>query len=330
MFNVVMIANDDHPIPAWINEKFAEAQINFSYHQCYSRSDLEQCAGEADLLWLMSSRKGLVIEEHMDIFKRAGAVLKCGSGTDNIDHAACTKRGIIVAHTPEDATEPTSDHTVAMLLTAVRQTARQDRLVRSGVWGFRAALPVVKLTGSKLGVIGFGRIGRMTIKKLSGFQMEVRVFDPFVEADEIAKSGCRKVELRDLLSESQIVLVCCPLMAETRGLVGEKELAWMRPDAILVNCARAGIVDEKAMLKALKENRIRGAALDVIEQHPITPDHPFYGLENVNFTPHLAGTPADYPDALFKTVVEVIVGLSKMQKPKWIANPKVVPKWKLV
>jgi len=324
-----MIANDDHPIPAWMYEKFTQAQINYRYHQCYCRRDLEQCAGEADLLWLMSSRKGLVIEEHMDIFKRAGAVLKCGSGTDNIDHAACTKRGIIVAHTPEDATEPTSDHTVAMLLTAARQTARQDRLVRNGVWDFRAALPAVKLRGAKLGVIGFGRIGRMTIKKLAGFQMEVRVFDPFVTADEIAQANCRKAELKELITKSQMVLVCCPLMPETRDLLGEKELAWMQPEAILVNCARAGIVNEKALAKVLRENRIKGAALDVLERHPVTPDHPFYGLENVTFTPHLAGTPADYPDSLFKTVVEVIIGLSKMKKPKWIANKGVVPKWNL-
>src|SRR3990167_2976073 len=109
-FKVVLIANDGHPIPDWVSKKFVEAGIDYAYHQCYSCEELKKYANDADVLWLMSSRKGLVIEENIDIFKKAGAVIKCGSGTDNIDHEACTKRGIIVAHTPEDPTEPTSDH----------------------------------------------------------------------------------------------------------------------------------------------------------------------------------------------------------------------------
>ncbi len=127
---VVLIANDAHPIPESVPKKFADAGIDYSYHDCYNRKDLEEYASDADILWLMSSRAGLVVEANMDIFKRAGMAIKCGSGTDNIDHAACTRRGIIVAHTPDDPTDPASDHTIAMLFTAVRQTARQDRLVR--------------------------------------------------------------------------------------------------------------------------------------------------------------------------------------------------------
>lgn len=327
MFKVALIANDGHPIPDWVCEKFRQADITFVYQQCYSREDLAACAMDADVVWLQSSRQGLVVEENMDLFGKAGAVIKCGSGTDNIDHEACTKRGVIVAHTPEDPTEATSDHTIAMLLTAVRQTARQDHLVRGGIWDFHAAMPLAKMSGADLGVIGFGRIGRMVIRKLSGFNMTVRVFDPFVGASVIEKAGASKVELDGLLTESRFIIVACPLTKETRGLLGEREFSLTRQDAILVNCARAGIVDEPALIKALKENRIKAAALDVLEKHPLSPGDEWLTLENVNFTPHMGGSGDHYPDEVFESVVDVIIGMSRMRRPKWIVNKGVIPKW---
>ncbi len=286
-FKVVLIANDDHPIPAWVSKKFAEADIDYVYHQCCNKEDIQKCAGDADVLWLMSSRKGLVVEENMDIFKKAGAVIKCGSGTDNIDHKACTKRGIIVAHTPEDPIEPTSDHFMAMLFTAVRQTARQDRLIRRGVWDAKAALPIGHFTGADLGLIGFGRIARAIVRKLSGFWMNIRVFDPYVDAATIETAGYRKVEMEQLLRKSQFVLVACPLTRETKGLLGQKELRMMRRDATLVNVARAGIVDKRALLIALREGWIKAAAFDVLENHPLKPDDELLSLENLNLTPHM-------------------------------------------
>ena len=329
-FKVVLIANDDHPIPDWVSKKFAEAGIDYVYQQCYSREDLQKCAGDANVLWLMSSRKGLVVEGNMNVFKKAGAVIKCGSGTDNIHHEACTKRGIIVAHTPEDPTEPTSDHFIAMLFTAVRQTARQDRLIRRGEWDPKAALPIGHFRGAELGLIGFGRIGKTIVRKLSGFQMKIQVFDPYVDAATIEAAGCKKVELEELLKKSQFVLVACPLAKETKGLLGEKELRVMRPDAVLVNVARAGIVEEKALVKALEEGWIKAAAFDTLEHHPLKPDDELLSLENLNLTPHMGGYPASYPDSVFESVVDVIIGMSKMQMPKWIVNRDVVPKWKMI
>ena len=326
-FKVVLIANDNHPMPDWVSKKFAEAGVTFVYHECYNRQDLEECAADADVLWFMSSRKGLVVEENMDIFKKAGAAIKCGSGTDNIDHEACTRRGIIVAHTPDDPTEPASDHFIAMLFTAARQTARQDRLVRMGVWDAQAALPLGHFSGADLGLIGFGRIGRAIVRKLSGFNMSMRVYDPYIDSGTIEAAGARKVEMQELLRQSQFILVACALTAETKGLVGEKEFRMMRPDAIVVNCARAGIVEEAALVKALREGRIRAAALDLLERHPPEPDSDILALENLNLTPHLGGYPDSYPDGLFESVVDVIIEMSRMHLPKWIANKGVKPKW---
>jgi phosphoglycerate dehydrogenase-like enzyme len=327
-FKVVMIANDDHPIPDWLPEKFTAANVEYVYHQCYGREDLQACATDADVLWLMSSGKGVVVEENMDIFKKVGAAIKCGSGTDNIDHEACTRRGIIVAHTPEDPVESTSDHAIALLLTALRRTAVHDRLVRRGDWNAKNAPPLGAMTGADLGLIGFGRIGKTIIQKLSGFQLNIRVFDPFLEADTIKAAGYVKVSLEELLTQSQYVMVQCPLNEETRGLIGEKELRMMRSDATLVNCARGGIVSEAPLYQALKEGWIRAAALDVTEK-PLGVESELLSLDNFNITPHMGGYPANYPDNIFDAVVEVILEMSRQHRPQWIVNKNVVPKWDL-
>lgn len=329
LLRVVMIANDDHPVPEWVAQRLGAAGIAYGYRQCYTRADLAACASEAHVLWLNSSRRGLVTEEHMDLFPEVGAVLKVGSGTDNVDREACTRRGIIIAHTPDDPTESTSDHTVAMLLTAVRQTAHQDRLVRAGHWDMRLALPVGPLTAAELGVIGFGRIARMVIRKLSGFRMEVRVFDPHVSAGEIEAAGARPCALDELLRASRYVIIACPLTDETRGMIGREPLALMRRDAVLINCARAGIADEHAVITALQEKRLAAAAFDVLSSHPLTPESPWLTVPNATLTPHMGGCAYDYPDGIYPSQIEVLADLARGVMPRWVANRGVVPRWPL-
>jgi D-3-phosphoglycerate dehydrogenase len=324
-FTVVLIASD-HSVPGWVCKKYKEARIHFRHHECYTREDLQQHAWDAHVLWLMSSRKGLVVEENMDVFKKAGVAIKCGSGTDNIDHAACTKHGIIVAHTPEDPVEPASDHAIALLLSAIRQIAKQDHLVRQGILEPLKALPLGGLTNAEVGIIGFGRIGRRIAQKLSGFEVDLRVFDPYLDREEIEAAGGEKVELNELLQESQYVFLQCPLNEETRGLIGQNELQKMRPDSILVNNARSGVVVQKELVEALRNGQIQAAALDTFD----SPESDgLLSLESVVLTPHLGGWPGNYPYETFRAVVDVIVDVSRMKLPKWIVNKGVVPKWKM-
>lgn len=324
---VVLIANDDHPIPKWVNEKLTDLKMDYVYQQCYGREDLEQVASKAEILWFMSARHGLVTEENMDIFKNLRAVVRVGSGTDNVDHEACTKRGVVIAHTPEVVTEATSDHVIAMLFTAIRQTAGQDRLIRQGTWDARAALPHGLISGADLGLIGFGRIGQAVVKKVSGFQMQVRVYDPYINAETVRQAGCQSVRFTNLLENSQFVLVVCPLTDETKGLIGEDELRRMRSDAVLVNCARGGIVDEEALTKALQDKWIKAAALDVVNDPPLQRGSALLSLPNVNVTPHYASYSDAYPDNLFMAGVEAISELGSGKLPKWIANKEVKWKW---
>lgn len=328
MFKVVMIHNDNHPIPAWVDEKLRAAGMDWEYRQCERREDLQRWAFDADVLWTNGMKYGLVVEENMDVFKKAGAVIKPGSGTDHIDHAACTKRGIIIAHSPNLPTESTSDHHIALLFSAARQVCRQDRLVREGHWGDQNAVPLALLTGAQLGLIGFGRIGRMIAKKLAGFAMTVRVFDPYISDDDSAGFGVQKVDLNTLLQQSQFVHIACPLTDDTRGLLGESELRMMRRDAILVNAARGGIVNEDALAKALREKWIAAAAVDVLEERPMPGDE-LLTLDNLIITPHIGGNRSDYPDYLYVDVVEDIIRMSRGLMPRWIVNKGVISKWNL-
>lgn len=328
-FRVVQIANDGHPLPDWVKPRFAAANVDCTYHQCHNRGDLESCVDGADMLWLMSGRKGLVIEENMALFPNIGAVQRVGSGTDNIDHAACTKRGILVVHTPEDMTEVTSDHVITMLLSAVRRVVWHDRNIRRGKWAPRDPISICRMRGAELGLVGFGRIGKATVEKLSGFQMTIRVYDPYADPEMIESLGCEPVGLEELLTNSQLIALVCALTDETRGLIGPDQLGMMREDAVLVNCARGPIVDEQALYETLKNNRIAGAALDVFCETPMPDDHLFRSLENVNFTPHAAGVPLPFPDALYENQVLSIIDLAEGRMPRWIANRGVKPKWNL-
>ena len=328
-FKVVQIWNDSHPKPDWVEDKFVEAGVECSYHQCYNRDDLQACTDGADMLWLMGGRKGLVAEENMDLFPDIGAVQRVGSGTDNIDHDACTQRGILVVHTPEDMTEVTSDHVIAMLFSAVRRVPWHDRNIRKGLFSQKEPLSVCTLRGADLGLVGFGRIGKAVVEKLSGFEMKVRVYDPYADPEMFKRLGCEPVELDELLASSQLIALVCALTDETRGLIGARQLGLMREDAVLVNCARGPIVDETALYETLNNNRIAGAALDVFCETPLPADHPFVTLENVNLTPHSAGIPLPFPDALYVNQVQSIIDLAQGRLPRWIANRGVKPRWDL-
>lgn len=328
-FSVVQIANDGHPLPDWVEPKLSAANVECIYCQCYNYNDLKSCVRGADMLWMMSGRRGLVIEENMDLFPNVGAVLRAGSGTDNVDHDACNKRGILVVHNPEDMTEVTSDHVIAMLFAAVRRVVWHDRNVRNGLFSQKEPMSVCTLRGAELGLVGYGRIGKAVVKKLAGFEMKIRVCDPYADPEIMKGLGCEPVALDQLLKKSQLVVLVCPLTDETRGLIGAKQLGLMREDAVLVNCARGQIVDETALYETLKNNRIAGAALDVFCETPLPADHLFLTLENVTLTPHSAGLPLPFPDALYVNPVQSIIDLAEGRMPRWIANRGVTPKWDL-
>ncbi|OQA23642.1 MAG: putative 2-hydroxyacid dehydrogenase [Chloroflexi bacterium ADurb.Bin360] len=210
-------------------------------------------------------------------------------GYDNIDIAAATARGIPVGNTPDVLTTATADFAFALLMAAARRIPEGDANVRQGewhTWGPQTLLGQ-DVWGATLGVVGLGRIGQAMVRRGRGFAMRVLFTDPRCKAEGEAL-GAECVSLETLLAEADFVSLHCPLTPETRGLIGERELRMMKPTAILVNTARGAVVQQEALLRALREGWIAGAALDVTDPEPLTPEHPLVGLPNCLITPHIA------------------------------------------
>ena len=327
-FKVAMVHLDAEELPAWVTETMASHDIEFVFEECETRAQLASCAADADVVWVCGGSPIVTAESLADL-KRCGALIRTGSGTDNIPIEAATERGIIVANTPEAFNDGVSDHAIGLLLAVVRQIAIQDRLVRSGAWDREAAYPSWHLRGQTLGLIGFGHIARLVNRKLSGYEMTVLANDPFVSAEVMAEHGVQPASLDHVLSASDFVSLHCPLLEETHHLISERELRLMKPQAILINTSRGPVVDEAALIRALSERWIAAAGVDVLEQEPADPNNPIFSLDNAVITPHIAGyTDLSLPDS-WRLSVDTALDLAQGRWPRSYVNPNVKPRWQL-
>ena len=247
-----------------------------------------------------------------------------GRGTDAIDIAEATERGIAVVNNPGLGRVPVSEHTLALILDLAKEVTRDDRRVRAGAgWEDRHESRRFELEGRVLGIIGLGSIGREVARKCrAAFNMRVLAYDPYVAPTDAAPLGIDMVErLDDLLAASAVVSVHAELTGETRGMIGEAALRRMRPEAILVNTARGPIVDPDALALALREGWIRGAALDVFAVEPPGPDNPLYALDNLLLTPHTAGITAEARRELSLSAATQVLQVLRGERPHGLINP---------
>ena len=218
--------------------------------------------------------------------RRCRVICQYGVGLDGIDIEAASNAGITVTHTPLYCRDELAEHTLALILAAVRQVAAYDRSVRAGAWDYNASAPLRRVRGSTVGLVGFGRVGRAVAERLSGFGTEILASDDYVADDEFARAGVRRVTLDELLAASDIVSLHVPLDPSTRGLVDNTFLAAVRPGAIIINTSRGAIVNSTALAEALDRRAIAFAALDVLDVEPPPPDHPLVGRDDCILTPH--------------------------------------------
>lgn len=218
-------------------------------------------------------------------------VVRAGSGLDNVDAAAAGERGIAVANTPAANAISVAELVFGLLLALERHLAEASGDLRRGRWE-KSKYAGRELAGRTLGLLGFGRIGREVAVRGRAFGMKVLACDPLLSRWPAGFKWARPVALDEMLRGCDILSVHVPLTADTRGAIAARELALMRPEGLLVNCARGGVVDEGALLAALSEGRLRGAALDVFEQEP-PGEHPLLALPNVIATPHLGASTAE-------------------------------------
>jgi D-3-phosphoglycerate dehydrogenase / 2-oxoglutarate reductase len=249
-------------------------------------------------------------------------VARVGVGYDQVDIDAASRHGVAVAMAFGTNHDAVADHAMALIAAAAHRVVEYDRRVREGRWG---SLFHGRLNGACAGIVGFGRIGRALAKRCLGFNMEVLVCDPVAEADTVARLGYRLVELDELLRRADFVSLHAPLTDGTRHLVDARRLALMKPGAVLVNTARGGLVDEAALVRALEEKRIGGAALDVFEAEPL-PDSPLRRLDQVVLTPHVGGLSAASLRAMAERCVENVLAVLRGRDPGpgLVLNPEVL------
>ena len=251
-------------------------------------------------------------------------ISRMGIGTDNIDIEAATKAGIVVTKVPDYCIDEVSDHTMALLLAVVRKIPFINAQVHGGTWKMPAVVPIHRLRGSVLGLMGFGRIPQLVAPKAKAFGLKVIAYDPYAPKEAFAGAGVESVDFPTLLKTSDYVSIHSPLVPETKHLFNGDAFRQMKGSAYLVNTARGPIIDEAALAAALDAGDIAGAALDVMEKEPPGAVSSLYGRDNVIITPHTSFySEESLVDLQTKAAEEVLAVLSG-KAPRNPVNPEVV------
>ena len=279
---------------------------------------------------LVSQVDGILTDQYpitgdlINAAERCKAIARYGVGFEKVDLDAATASGIVVTNVPAYCIDEVTDHAMALLLACARKIPTFDRGVKGGNWDRNIGPPMRRIRGKTLGIIGFGRIGRLIVSKAKAFGLEVIVFDEYISQTVVEGEGATQVALPELLARSDFITIHAPLTTETHGLLGEQEFQQMKSTAYVINSARGGIINTVALHKALAEAWIAGAALDVLPEEPPNPDEPLLELENIILTPHVAflseESGYDLQVAAATELARVLAG----QMPESVVNPSVL------
>lgn len=247
-----------------------------------SPESLDGC--DAVLIWSPRLPRRTIRDAH-----RLKLAARIGVGFDNVDIQACTEYGVIVTNTPLATTTPMATSAITYLLALAHQLLAKDRIARSGRWDEKWGCVGLGLRGRTLGLIGLGNVGRETARLAGPFGLHLVAYDPYVDDTEAKAFGVQLMTLEELLRSSDFVCVACPLTPETTHLINRERLALMKSSAYLINIARGRVVEQDALVAALQEGQIKGAAVDVFEHEPEDPRHPIFSLDQVITSPHAIG-----------------------------------------
>lgn len=271
----------------------------------------------ADALMVTLERVTAPIINSMD---RCRVISRAGTGLDTIDIPTATARGIWVAYVPDYSIDEVSTHAIALLLAQARGVVPLVQSTRSGQWDPMRSGPVHRLRDQTLGIIGFGRIGQATAAKGKGLGLKVIVFDPFLNDEAVERLGVRAVDLETLAREADYISLHTPLLDSTRHIINEHFLSLTKPTAYLINAARGPLVDETALLHAVRNGQLAGAALDVLAAEPAPADHPLLQEERILITPHSAWYSEEAKIEMRTRAAEEVVRVLQGQPPRAPAN----------
>ncbi|MBC7288461.1 MAG: phosphoglycerate dehydrogenase, partial [Armatimonadetes bacterium] len=286
-----------------------------------SREELLAAVAEVDAIVVRSGTR--VTAEVIEAAPRLRVIARAGVGTDNIDVEAATRKGVVVVNSPAGNTLAAAEYTIAMMLAIARKIPQADASTRAGNWDRRSFMGR-QLYGKTLGVIGFGRIGRAVSQRALAFGMTVLAHDPYVAPAVMEEMGVQPTPFDELLARADFVTLHADLRDENRHMIAEPQLRQMKKEAFLINCARGGLIDEQALIQALKEGWIAGAALDVFETEP-RPNPELLALPNVVVTPHLGASTVEAQAQVAVDAAEQVVSVLAGRAARWAVNAPALP-----
>jgi D-3-phosphoglycerate dehydrogenase / 2-oxoglutarate reductase len=285
-------------------------------------SGILEAARDADALLVTYAK---ITADMIGQMKRCRIISRFGIGVDNVDIPAATAAGIVVTKVPDYCIDEVSDHAMALLLSLVRKIPASSARAHAGRWEMPAVVPIHRIRGTVLGLVGFGRIPQLVAPKAKAFGMRVVTFDPYVPQTVLDQAGVQRVEFGDLVRTSDYISIHTPLLPETRHMFNDEVFAQMKPNALLVNTSRGPVIDESALARALDAGKLSGAALDVLEQEPPT-SSPLFGRDNVILTPHTSFYSVEALEELQTKAAEEVVRVLSGEAARNPVNPEVSPR----
>ena len=307
----------------WEAGKLAELGIEFAPHQLKFAPFEEIVAATRDADVVVVNMVPIT-RPLVETWTRCHTVIRHGVGYDNVDGKALDDAGIPLCYIPDYCVEEVAEQAIALLFASARRIVSSRKVLdessANGRWDFKDTIPVFRMAGQKLGILGCGRIGSRVYEKLKSFGFEFLICDPYLTDERKRELGIETVDKETLFRESDLITIHTPLNAETRYIVNSESLAMMKPTAYVVNTARGGMVDCDALAEALKKNIIAGAAIDVYETEPPKPDYPLFDQRNAILTPHLAWYSEDAGIRIREIILLEIERAVNGLPPRYIAN----------
>ena len=291
----------------------------------YAQVDVKLGLNPEEIISLIGDYEALAVRSQTKVTadiiqagKKLQVIARAGVGVDNIDVEEATRRGIVVVNAPTGNTISAAEHTIALMLSLARHIPQANVALRSGVWR-RSDFMGTEVRGKTLGIIGLGRVGSEVARRALGLEMKLIAHDPFISVDYARNLQVELVPLERLLKEADFITLHIPLTTSTKGIIAAKQLALVKPTARIINTARGGLIDEKALAKAVKEGRVAGAAIDVFSTEPAT-ESILFEDDNIIVTPHLGASTTEAQAMAAKDIAEQIITVFKGQPPTHSIN----------
>ncbi|KHF38735.1 C-terminal binding protein [Halalkalibacter okhensis] len=294
-----------------------------------------QCKTEEEVIELCKDADGL-INQYAPITRKVieslpnlKVISRYGVGVNTIDIDAATENGIIVGNVTDYCMDEVSDHAFALLMACARKVVLLNQEVKNHNWDFKVSVPIYRLRGTVLGLIGLGKIPQALAKKAQAFGIKVVAYDPFVPKEVAEELHVELLELNDLCAQADFISVHAPLIESTVGMISEEQFNVMKKEAFIINTSRGPVIDEKALIAALQQEKIAGAGLDVVEEEPIEKDNPLLTMDNVILNPHVAWYSEEAQLELKRKTAQNVADVLSGYYPTYLFNPNVKEKVKL-